>query len=47
LRGGFGSEERWQNIVEQAKLYSNNVSLDAIQEVVAAKACYHADEAWR
>ncbi len=35
-----------KKIVVQAKRYSKNVGISAVQEVVGSKAHYNADEAW-
>src|SRR5690606_10359986 len=48
--GDFGADlvisKDGRRIVVQAKRYSKNVSLKAVQEAVAAKAHYGATEAW-
>lgn len=48
--GDFGADlilhKEDRKIVVQAKRYSNNVGIKAIQEVVGSKAHYLADEAW-
>ncbi len=47
--GDFGADliiEADEKIVIQAKRYSGNVGLAAVQEIYAAKAYYQADDAW-
>ncbi|PGQ11979.1 endonuclease [Bacillus cereus] len=48
--GDFGAdlilENNDEKIIVQAKRYSNKVSIQAVQEIVAAKGFYNAENAW-
>ncbi|MEF8680460.1 UNVERIFIED_CONTAM: restriction endonuclease [Bacillus cereus] len=48
--GDFGAdlilENNSEKIIIQAKRYSNKVSIQAVQEIVAAKGFYNAEHAW-